>query len=68
MDEMTPQARQNRAQIGYIRCRLITGLISYDEAKRQAKPILDQMNAAGARIARNHGVKYKPLTFTSIFR
>jgi len=68
MDELTPQARRNRAQIGYIRCRLLTGLVSYEDAKNEARPIIDRINADGARIAREHGVKHKPITFTSLMR
>lgn len=68
MDDLTPEARQNRAEIAYIRCRLVCGLLSYEQARAEAAPIIARMNAVGARIARESGVKYRPITFTGLMR
>lgn len=68
MDDMTPEALENRAKIADIRRRLLQGAITYDEAKTEAQPILARINATGARIAREHGFKHKPITFSTLMR
>lgn len=57
-----------RAKINNIRARLLTGAIDYDTAKAEAKPIIAEMNAKGAEIAKKYGRKYKPLTFGYLMR
>lgn len=44
------------------------GAISYEEAKRQAQPLLDQVNAAGREIAKRHKKTYRPITFLGLGR
>ncbi len=65
---MSPQANENRNKIADIRQRLLQGEITYEQARTEAEPILTQMNAVGARIARESGMKFKPLTFAYLIR
>lgn len=64
----SPIANLNRALITDIRFRLYSGEISYTSAKNEAQPIIAKMNARGAEIARETGVKYKPINFNSLMR
>lgn len=57
-----------RAKINDIRARLITGVIDYDTAKAEAMPIIAEMNAKGAEIAKKYGRKFKPFTFGNLMR
>ncbi len=59
---------ENRAKIEEIRHRYLKGLITLDEAKGLVQPILDDINTKGRRISKEHGFKFKPLTFAYIFR
>lgn len=51
-----------------IRGRLLAGLITYDEAKAEAQPWLDEMNAKGEAIAKKHHKRFYPFTFTGVMR
>lgn len=62
------QAKQNREDIQEIKMSLALGYISYDEAKEEARPILDRINDRGREIAKKYGKKYYPITFTEIMR
>lgn len=68
MDDLTPEARENRLKMAEIRTKLLRGYITYDQAKTEAQPILARINARGAELARKHGFKYRPLTFASLMR
>ena len=57
-----------RKQIEQIKCNLFIGAITYDEAKKQAQPIIDEMNAKGLEIAKKHNRKFRPFTFTGLMR
>lgn len=57
-----------RAEITTIRHLMNTGKITYTEAQAMAKPVIDAMNARGEQIAKEHGVKYKKLTFSYVMR
>jgi Fe2+ or Zn2+ uptake regulation protein len=68
MDDMTPAARENQLKITSIRYRLLQGLVTYDEARAEAQPVIDRMNARGAEIARKSGVKHRLFTFAVLVR
>lgn len=68
MNGMTPEANKNREAIAKIRGLMNSGKLSVDEAKAQAKPILDKMNARGEKIAKMHGRRHKKFTFGYIMR
>ena len=57
-----------RAKIEHIRAMYQNGYIKLDEAKAEVTPLLDNMNAIGRRIAKEHGKTFKPLTFGYVFR
>lgn len=44
------------------------GRITYDDAKEKAQPHLDVLNERGAQIAKEHGQRYYPATFTGYMR
>lgn len=52
----------------YLRGLLQSGAISYEDAKSKAAGKLAEMNARGAEIARKHGRKFKPFTFSGMMR
>lgn len=68
MQEVTPEACENRTKIADIRCRLLHGLITYEQARTEAEPTLARMNARGAEIARKQGLKYRPLKLGYLLR
>lgn len=57
-----------RAQIQQIRSEMLAGRITYAEAKAKVKPLLDEMNAKGAAISKEHGMRFKPLSFAYVMR
>ena len=52
----------------HLRGLLLAGAIGYDQAKQQAESVLDEMNDKGREIAKKHGKKFRPFTFTSMMR
>lgn len=64
----TSSGEKIRYQIHQIKSALDKGLITYEEAKEQAQPIIDIMNTEGKSIAKAHGMKYKPVSFISLMR
>ena len=51
-----------------LRGKLITGQVTYDEAKELAKPILEEMNIQGAMIAKKHGKHFTKFSYEKIMR
>lgn len=51
-----------------IRMALGAGKITYDDAKVQAQPYIDEMNNRGRVIAAKYGKKHQPFTFASLMR
>lgn len=51
-----------------IKVLLKTGQIDYDEAKSKAKPLIDNMNFIVLRVAKEHKVKPKFISFVSFMR
>lgn len=68
MDDLFPEANRNRNKMADIRYRLLQGLITYEEARAEAQPIIDQINARGAEIARETGMGFKALSFSYLMR
>lgn len=66
--KMEKEAKQNREDILEIKTALALGYISYDEAKREAGPILEKINLRGKNIAKKYGKKFYPITFMEIMR
>ena len=65
---MTNNALDNRQKIQDIRRRMLSGEITYDQAKAEAQPIIDQINATGAAIAKKYGKRATKLQFAAIMR
>ena len=57
-----------RSQILKIRSDYLHGKITIDQAKELVQPLLDEMNKKGEVIAKEHGKRYKKLTFGYVFR
>lgn len=62
------QSVKNREEIQTIKMELACGFITYDEAKKKAKPVLDRINAKGMEIAKKYGRKHYPITFVEVMR
>lgn len=57
-----------RNQIKEIKMNLTLGVITYEQAKQQAEPIINEMNKRGKEIAKKHNQRFKPFTFTGLMR
>lgn len=55
-------------QLNEIKFKLHIGIISYDEAKKRAEPLLKIMNDKSIEIAKRLNVKPKKFTFSSFMR
>ena len=62
------EAVRNRTEILDIKRRYSLGLISREQAKLEAKPIIKRINYAGQQIAKKHKVKYYPVDFINLMR
>lgn len=51
-----------------IRGKMLKGIISYDEAKVEAKPVIDEMNARAKVVAKKYNQRAPVFTFASIMR
>jgi len=65
---MTNEAISNREAISEIKRKLNTGELSYDEAKAQAKPIIEAIYAKHKEIAKKHNKRAVKLTFAGLMR
>lgn len=57
-----------KVQIENIKFKLQVGLLDYYEAKKQAEPIILEMNIKGKEIAKKFGQRFKPFTFAGLMR
>lgn len=57
-----------REKIQKIKSLYLKGEISFDQAKAQVLPLLEEMNTKGASIAKKFGKKFTKLTFGYVFR
>jgi hypothetical protein len=62
------KALQNRETIKSIRQRLLSGQISYEQARVEALPLIDDINKQSAILAKKHGVKAGKINFTAMMR
>ena len=62
-------AIRNRTKVQMIRRRMLSGEITYEEAKAEAQPIIDQINETAARLAKKHGIKARgKVSFAAMMR
>jgi hypothetical protein len=57
-----------REYFANLRGRLLSGQISYDVAKIESAPHIDEMNAIGYKIAKKHGKRFYSFSFSSLIR
>lgn len=57
-----------RTKIEALRHKYLRGEVTLDEAKKQAQPLIDQMNAKAEKIAKEFGKRHKKFTFGYLFR
>lgn len=57
-----------RRDFEYIRGLLNSGEIDYETAKKLAEPKLKEMNEKGLAIAKKHGKRFRPFTFSGLMR
>lgn len=65
---MTSTAAENRDKLYGIRKQMLSGQITYDEAKEQAAPIIEAINAKAKEIAKKHGKRPQLVSFGAIMR
>ena len=63
---MTGQDYYNK--INQIRTQLNVGLITYDQAKKIAQPIIDEMNEKAREVAKKYNQKHHNFTFAAMMR
>ena len=51
-----------------IRRDMMNGVLTYDEAKEKAQPIIDEMNEIARGIAKKYGKKHQDFTFSKLMR
>lgn len=51
-----------------IRRDMINGVLTYDEAREKAQPIIDEMNEIARGIAKKYGKKHQDFTFSKLMR
>jgi hypothetical protein len=62
------KAVANREALYGIRDRLFYGEISYEEAKKEAEPIINSINEKAVELAKKYGAKPQLVNFQSIMR
>lgn len=63
---MTGQDYQNKLNL--IKAKMMRGDLTYDEAKKEAQPIIDEMNKIGREIAAKYGRRHSNFTFAYLMR
>lgn len=51
-----------------IRRDMINGVLTYEEAKEKAQPIIDEMNDLARAVAKKYGKKHQDFTFSKLMR
>lgn len=57
-----------RNKIELIKMKMLYGSLTYEEAKVEAQPIIDEMNQKAKEIAHRHRRKHKSFTFGTLMR
>jgi len=60
--------RDYMKEIGQIKFLMEKGQLSYEEAKKEAQPIIDEMNKIAERIAKKYKRKAHKFKFISLMR
>jgi hypothetical protein len=59
---------EERKALYEIKMKLLSGLITYDEAKAQAKPFINALNERCKQMAKKHGRRFVETTFSQQIR
>lgn len=54
--------------IDSIRADMARGVLTYDEARAKAQPVIDEMNRVAREITKKHGKKHQDFSFISLMR
>lgn len=57
-----------RNKIELIKMKMLYSSLTYEEAKAEAQPIIDEMNKRAKEIAHRHRRKHKNFTFSTLMR
>lgn len=61
-------ATSNRERIRDIRKRMLSGAITYAQAKTEARPILDEIDAKNIELAKKYKLKPTKASFSAMMR
>jgi hypothetical protein len=61
-------ATENQAKIQNIRCRMLNHDITYEQAKAEAQPIIDDINIAAKRLAKKYNLPAHKVNFAAMMR
>jgi hypothetical protein len=67
-DGMSDKAIFNRELVKSTRGAMLRGEITLAEARTRLQPVIDEMNKRAKEIAKEFGMPYKPIKFTSLMR
>lgn len=67
-DGMSDKAVFNRELVKSTRGAMLRGEITLAEARVRLQPVIDEMNKRAKEIAKEHGMPYHPIKFTSLMR
>jgi hypothetical protein len=59
---------KNRQFFFDLRGRLLAGIVSQEDAEREALPVIEKMNMQGKAIAKKHGKQFHPFSFAALVR
>lgn len=57
-----------RFQLETLKMRMLSGSLTYEQAKEEAQPIIDEMNKKAQEIARRYHRRHKKFTFSQLMR
>lgn len=57
-----------RNKIQDIKTKLNCGYIDYDQARKEAEPVIEEMNKLGMEVAKKFGKKFSKFTFATLMR
>ncbi len=61
-------AISNQLKIADIRRRMLTHEISYEQAKAEAQPIIDDINTAASQLAKKYKLRAPKVSFAAMMR
>jgi hypothetical protein len=61
-------AVENQAKIQNIRRRMLCHDITYEQAKAEAQPVIDDINTAAKRLAKKYNLPARKVSFAAMMR